>query len=90
MKRVLCGAIVAAAAFTAVPAQAQQGPAVEPVVTIRNDENGIGVGTTLPGQPLLGARYDYATGKLCAGFSYQVPQCVVVPPISTTELPPIG
>ena len=39
----------------------------------------IGVGTWFgEGQPLLGVHYNTQTGTLCAGFSYQVPQCVVI------------
>jgi len=74
MKRVLAVALLASAAF-ATTAQAVD-PLPRPTVTVRNDENGIGVGTGIPGQPLAGARYDYATGELCVGFSYQVPFCV--------------
>jgi opacity protein-like surface antigen len=77
MKRILCGAVVAAAAFASVPAHAAQ--SVDPVVTIKNDENGTGVGTGLPGQPLFGAYWNKTTGRVCVGFSYQVPQCVTLP-----------
>jgi hypothetical protein len=77
MKRVLGLALVASAAFATVPAHAVD-PLPKPTVTIRNDENGVGVGTAIPGQPLFGARYTYATGELCVGFSYQVPFCVRV------------
>lgn len=44
------------------------------------DENGvITVSTQLPGQPLLGASYYRNTGKVCVGFSYQIPFCRVLP-----------
>ena len=75
MKRVLCGALLAAAAFASVPAQAAE-YLPKPTVNYHVDENGFGIGTGIPGQPLVGARYDRSTGELCAGFSYQVPQCV--------------
>lgn len=76
MKRVLCGALLAAAAFASVPAHAATDPIAITIVTIENDEDGLGVGTGIPGQPLFGARYNKTTGVLCVGFSYQVPQCV--------------
>ncbi|HEX8002764.1 MAG TPA: hypothetical protein VF519_08720 [Mycobacteriales bacterium] len=75
MKRVLCGALLAAAAF-AVPAQATGGPDLGPYVTVYNNEYGAGVGTGIPHQPLFGAHLNKTTGELCVGFSYQVPQCV--------------
>ncbi len=74
MKRVLSGALLAAAAFTSVPAQAAE--PISEYVKVRVDGNGVGVGTGIPGQPLFGARYDSNTGEICVGFSYQVPQCV--------------
>lgn len=74
MKRVLSVALLAGAAFATVPAQAAE-PLSE-YVRVRVDDNGVGVGTSLPGQPLFGARYDKNTGVVCVGFSYQVPQCV--------------
>ncbi len=74
MKRVLCGALLAAAAFSTVPAGAAE--PLSNYVRVRVDDNGVGVGTGIPGQPLLGARYDKNTGVVCVGFSYQVPQCV--------------
>lgn len=75
MKRVLCVALLASAAFATVPAQAAE-YLPKPTVTVQNDENGVGVGTSIPGQPLVGVYYNRTTGKLCAGFSYQIPQCV--------------
>ncbi|MDQ1713314.1 MAG: hypothetical protein QOE45_2764 [Frankiaceae bacterium] len=51
-----------------------------PVVVDLNSSDGVvGVGTQLPGQPLLSVWYYTQTGRLCAGFSEQVPFCVSVP-----------
>ena len=75
MKRVLCATLLAVAAST-VPAAAYEPIKIVPVVTYRVDENGAGVGTGIPGQPLVGARWDRNTGEVCVGFSYQIPQCV--------------
>ena len=75
MKRVLCATLLLAAA-SAVPAAAYEPIKIGEVVHYRVDENGVGVGTGIPGQPLVGARWDRNTGEICAGFSYQVPQCV--------------
>jgi hypothetical protein len=52
-----------------------------PVIVDANsaDDGRIGVGTQLPGQPLVSVWYYTATGRLCAGFSYQIPFCVSVP-----------
>lgn len=74
MKRVLSAALLAVAA-SAIPAAAYD-PKLVPTVTYRVDENGAGVGSAWLGQPLFGARWDKATGEICVGFSYQVPQCV--------------
>ena len=75
MKRVLSLAVLVVAAC-AVPATAYEPIKLGNVVTYRVDDNGAGVGTGIPGQPLFGARWDKATGEVCVGFSYQVPQCV--------------
>jgi hypothetical protein len=37
------------------------------------------LGTSAGTQPLLGAWVDVKNGRACAGFSYQVPQCVDLP-----------
>lgn len=75
MKRVLCGALLAAAAFATTPANAAE-YLPKPTVTVVNNEYVVGVGTSIPGQPLVAVYYYKQTGTLCAGFSYQVPQCV--------------
>lgn len=74
MKRVLSATLLAVAA-SSVPAAAYE-PIKVPAVTYRVDEHGAAVGTGIPGQPLFGARWDKATGEVCVGFSYQIPQCV--------------
>jgi ribose 5-phosphate isomerase RpiB len=76
MKRVLCGALLAAAAF-AVPAHAAQDPGIS--VTPHADETGVGVSTTVNHQPGVAAYYHTSTNTFCAGMSYQIPFCVTVP-----------
>jgi hypothetical protein len=51
-----------------------------PVIVDTDSSDGvIGIGTQLPGQPLLSVWYYTQTGRLCAGFSQQIPLCVTVP-----------
>jgi hypothetical protein len=51
-----------------------------PVIVDADSSDGrIGVGTQLPGQPLLSVWYYPGTGTLCTGFSYQIPFCVTIP-----------
>jgi hypothetical protein len=76
MKRVLCLAVVAGAAFVSVPADATTGPV--PGVIIWSDSHRTGVGTGIPGQPLLSVYVDHDAHEACAGFSYQIPVCVPV------------
>src|SRR5688500_18934175 len=45
-------------------------------VTATVEDGVIRVGTSFGTQPLAGAWVDTKTGRACAGFSYQVPQCV--------------
>lgn len=54
------------------------------VVTVDADasDGSVGVYTQLPGQPLVGVRYTTADSELCVGFSYQIPFCVQLGPIS--------
>jgi hypothetical protein len=73
VKRVLCGLVVAGAAFVAVPAHATDPGTVG--VDVRNDDNSVGVFTTLFDQPGAGVYQNKHTGQVCVGFSYQVPQC---------------
>lgn len=81
MKRILCAALLGAAAL-ATPAAADPlgntAIGVRPVV--HNDGNRVGVGAEYNvghgWQPFGGAYVDQAQGEACVGFSYQVPQCV--------------
>jgi len=75
MKRVLCGALLAAAAF-AVPAHAAQDPGIS--VTPHADETGVGVSTTVNHQPGAAAYYSSSANKVCAGFGYQIPLCIAI------------
>ena len=75
MKRVLCAALLATAAF-AVPANASVGPDLSQYVRVYNDQYGYGVGTSIPGQPLVGVYHSNRTGKTCVTVSEMVPQCV--------------
>ena len=74
MMRVLCGALLATAAF-AVPAQAA-GPDLSQFVRVYDNQYGRGVGTSIPGQPLVGVHQSYVTGSTCVSVSEMVPQCV--------------
>ena len=83
MKRALTVVAIATGfvGLAAAPASAAELAAPKPVVTYQVWEDGAAVGTSIPGQPLLGARADVGDGTACAGFSYQVPQCAEVTPI---------
>ena len=87
MKRALCATamVVGFVGFAAAPANAYEAP--DPVVWVTVGDDNVGVYSGLPGQPLLGARVDVGDAKACVGFSYQVPQCVQVGPISVSDLP---
>ena len=74
MKRVLCGALLATAAFT-VPAQAA-GPDLSQFVRVYDNQYGYGVGTSIPGQPLVGVHHSRINGTTCVTVSEMVPQCV--------------
>lgn len=84
---VIAAAIGAAVAGTAVPTLAQTSTprGTLPVGVTYSTSNGVFVGTTLFGQPGAAARA--GTGGACVGFSYQVPQCVTLPPV-TIQPPP--
>ena len=77
----VAGTIIAAVGVTAGPALVSSTTAAQklPVqVYTRNDQHGVGVGTALGDQPLVGVwTYD---GRVCAGMSYQIPFCVQTPP----------
>jgi hypothetical protein len=84
---VIAAALGAAVAGTAVPALAQASTpkGTLPVGVTYSTKNGVFVGTTINGQPGAGAWV--ANGEACVGFSYQVPQCAVLPPV-TIQKPP--
>ncbi len=68
-------ALVGAATLaSASPAGSSAAP--PPVVTITHDDGGTQIRTGLPGQPLVSVGTDRR--GLCAGFSYQMDQCVPV------------
>ena len=78
-RRFVIGALALAAAgslFAAPAAHGASDPIGGAVVTVDADpsDGSVGVGTGLPGQPLLSARYQ--NGEVCTGFSYQMPFCV--------------
>jgi hypothetical protein len=58
---------------TASPAQALP---VTVILDTDASDGSVGVATGLRGEPLLSVRYSY--GRLCAGFSYQIPFCIPV------------
>lgn len=85
MKRLLCAAVIAAAAATAAPANAETAWPVQPHVWNRPDRVGVGASYDVRGQnyqPLGAAWVNPQTGEVCVGFSYQIPQCVGGGPVS--------
>ncbi|HVE98527.1 MAG TPA: hypothetical protein VNA12_05040 [Mycobacteriales bacterium] len=78
MKRALTTVAIAVGfvGFAAAPAGAAEYAAGPSPVTVTVGDDNVAVGSGLPRQPLLGARADLSDGYVCAGFSYQVPQCV--------------
>ena len=48
------------------------------ILTVDSDpsDGRVGVFTQLGGQPLVAITYNFFSGALCAGFSYQVPICI--------------
>jgi hypothetical protein len=79
MKRVLCGALLAAAAFTAVPAHAYQAYDVNVLVWTEPNRVGVGAEYSRDGRnydPVGAAYVDPTTGRVCAGLSYQIPVCL--------------
>jgi hypothetical protein len=73
---VICGVAAAALAGAVVPSFATTGPA-SPVTVHTDTRNGVAVGTTIFGQPGASASVEN-NGRVCAGFSYEVPQCVAL------------
>lgn len=69
-----------AAAAVAVAAGGTLASAMQPIggptVTVGTQNGGVQVGTSLPNQPLVGARAD-RTG-ICFGFSYETGTCLPV------------
>ena len=67
LQRPLCAQVPVVVQTAAAPA----------IVTVDSDasDGSVGVATAVGGQPLLGVRYS-TSGRLCAGFSYQVPVCI--------------
>jgi len=84
---VIAGVAAAAIAGAVVPSFASTGPGQLPVGVHTDTSHGVAVGTTIVGQPGVGASVDN-NGRVCAGFSYEVPQCVaIVSPNSRQKLP---
>ncbi|HVE64225.1 MAG TPA: hypothetical protein VNB94_10530 [Mycobacteriales bacterium] len=80
MKRVLCTAVAVAGfvGFAGAPAaSATTYAAPKPLtVTYSVGDDNVRVGTSLPGQPLVGAKADVSEAEVCVGFSYQIPFCL--------------
>jgi hypothetical protein len=75
MKRALCAAVLAAAAFA--PA-AHAGQPLPVTVVVWTDSSRVGAGTTLFGQPGLVVYVKPDTGQVCAGFGDGIPLCTPV------------
>ena len=74
---VIAGVAAAAIAGAVVPSFATTGPGQLPVGVHTDTSNGVSVGTTIVGQPGVGASVEN-NGRVCVGFSYEVPQCVAI------------
>jgi len=77
-RTLLASAVAAVLACLGLPALA--GPPDPPVGVTYDVKDGISVGTTIGGQPGAGA--NVRNGRACVGFSYQVPQCVDLGPVT--------
>ena len=76
----IIGLAAAGFATVATPAYATAGPSpVYVKYTVDVENSFVGVGTGMPGQPLVGTYVDGQTGESCTGFSYQVPFCTQLP-----------
>lgn len=73
MKRVLCCALLVTAAFAV---EAQAAPKLSDFVRTWDNEYGYGVGTSIPGQPLVGVHHSRMNGTTCVTISEMVPQCL--------------
>lgn len=84
---VIAGVAAAAIAGAVVPSFATTGPGQLPVGVQTDTSNGVAVYTNIGNQPGLSASVD-KNGRICGGFSYEVPQCVqLVSPNSRQALP---
>ena len=84
---VITGFAVAAVAGAVVPSFASTGPGQLPVGVHTDTSNGVAVYTNIGNQPGLSASVE-TNGRICGGFSYEVPQCVaIVSPNSRQKLP---
>jgi hypothetical protein len=86
---VIIGVAAAAVAGAVVPSFASTGPGSLPVTVHTDTSNGVSVGTTILGQPGVAASVEN-DGRVCAGFSYEVPQCVAIVSPSTRQSLPGG
>jgi hypothetical protein len=85
---IITGVAAAAIAGAVVPSFASTGTSQAPVGVKVDTSNGVAFGTSFGNQPLLGGSVDKNTGRVCAGFSYEVPQCVaIISPNSRQKLP---
>lgn len=73
VRTVLAGVVAGIAALTAAPA----GASAYEYVKVSEYNGTYYVNTSIPGQPLFGASVNPASGRVCIGFSYQVPFCTI-------------
>jgi hypothetical protein len=84
---VITGAVAAAIAGAVVPSFAATGTAQPPVGVHVDTSNGVSVYTNIGSQPGAWASVEN-NGRVCGGFSYEVPQCVaIISPNSRQKLP---
>lgn len=78
-RRAVAGIVAGAVAFFAASGVAGAMQELPVRVSATVEDGVVRLGTSAGTQPLLGAWVDTKTGRACAGFSYQVPQCVDLP-----------
>ena len=77
LRTILVAAAVGAAVLTTTTAANAPQTLPVRVDTNKDDDGVVGVFTGTPSQPLVSAWWNTRSGAVCAGFSYQIPVCIV-------------
>jgi hypothetical protein len=87
LRLLISGVVAAAIAGAVVPSFASTGTAQLPVGVHVDTSKGVAVYTNIGNQPGAWASVEN-NGRVCGGFSYEVPQCVaIISPNSRQKLP---